>query len=487
MPVLARRVLPRVLIVALVALVVVVALSGSNPYRLTLLMNDTSGVSTGVQVRIGGVPVGKVTSLGVNRAGLVRVGLEIARDRGPVGRDATASIQSLNLLGQKTVVLDKGDVADPLPSGGVIPLNRVSVSTDLDQVLNVLDPDTRARLDLMLDETAAAVAGRRNDITQLLGYLPPDVRKATQLLDELVANNDTLEDLVTSSDTFVSTVTAKRSNLVRMVRGFGDAATTFAQRRTQLAQTIAAAPPMLAELQKFLGKLDGLTVPLGPAAQDIQATAPVLDETLAQLAPFRQAADPVLAKAGAVAPLLTSLATGATPVLQKAEPTAQLLTEFSNALTPISDILNHSANNIISTADNWGRAVEVRDKLGHLFRGEASLSPSYLDAILAHLLGTSTTTSGSSAHRRAAAPRVTKRSAPKVAPASPVPGSPPSTPSSGAPPLLGGVGNLLGGVGNLLGGLLGTGSAGSGAPATSASPQSTGQHLSSLLGYLLKP
>jgi phospholipid/cholesterol/gamma-HCH transport system substrate-binding protein len=109
--------------------------------------------------------------------------------------------------------------------------------------------------------------------------------------------------------------------------------------------------------------------------------------TLAQVDPLRRIADPTLRTATAVAPDLTRLAAQATPVLRKAGPTATSLAQFGEALPPLSDTLDNSAQNLIAILQNWSRAIQFRDGLSHIFRGEASSSADLLTSAVDRFLG----------------------------------------------------------------------------------------------------
>jgi phospholipid/cholesterol/gamma-HCH transport system substrate-binding protein len=370
-------------LLALAAVLVIVLSGGSKPYVIRMQLADADGLRQSSPVAIGGQDVGTI-SMSVRHARVI-VTMNIDPADGPVGRDATASVASVNLLGQKRIELFKGNVAEPAPSGYMLPGANVSVTTDLDQVLDVLAPDVRARLGILINEAGTAFAGRQADISQMLLQLPPDLHAGVQLLNGISADNHTLADLVQNSDAFVTQLAQQRSQLIHVVKVFGQASTTVAERRAELASTLAQAPPALATLQTFLTKLRATTVPLAPAARDITATAPVLTSTLAQLNPFRQAAVPTLNEATAVAPELTRLATGATPVVQQATPVVGQLATFSQSFAPISEILNHSVDNLVAILQNWSRAIQLRDGLSHIFRGEYGFTPQILTSMIDQL------------------------------------------------------------------------------------------------------
>jgi ABC-type transporter Mla subunit MlaD len=464
---------------AIVAVLVIVLTGGSSPYVLHVRLADAAGLQQRSPVMIGGVTAGTITlHLGANDQ--VIADLDINRSQAPVGRNASVAIAAINFLGQKEAEITRGNASDPAPSGYTIPASHVTVGTDLDQVLDVLDPSTRARLAVLIDETGTALTGRRADFSTLLEQLPPSIQDANALLSELVSDNHTLADLVTSSDQFVSQVTTQRSQLSRLIGTVGQTAVSVEGRRQQLAQTLAQAPSTLTTLQTFLGKLQATTVPLGPAAQNISITAAPLRAALAQVGPFQHAAQPALSAATAVAPELTQLATQATPVVTQANPVIASLATFSSALVPVSGILNKSVDNLLAIIDNWSRAIQFRDGLGHVFRGEGAVSADSLTSIINRLLGSHV----SAAARRRQSARTPTGTRPAASSSARTPAgsagqaSAPGSSSSSAPPSQPA---SQGGVAGLLQQL--AAAAGGGSSSTSA-PQGS---LSSLLNYLVKP
>jgi phospholipid/cholesterol/gamma-HCH transport system substrate-binding protein len=443
----------------LAAVLLVIFTGGSSPYVVRVMLANAAGLRQRSPVMIGGVPAGTVT-LHLGAGDQVIANLELNGSQAPVGKDASVAIAAVNFLGQKEAELTRGDLADPAPSGYVITGSHVSVATDLDQVLDVLDPSTRARLAILIDEAGTAFTGRKADFSLLLQQLPHSLTDANALLGQLVSDNHTLADLVTSSDQFVSQISAQRTQLGQLIGTVGQAAVTVAQRRQALSQTLARAPGTLSTLQSFLAKLKATTVPLGPAASNITAAAPPLTAALRQAQPFESAAAPALSSATTVAPALTRLASGATPVLVQANPVIGTLSTFSTALQPVSHTLNLSVDNLLAVVDNWSRAIEYRDGLSHVFRGAAGIGPDVLDSIIRRLLSASSASAHNS--RATSTVRANHTSAPTT-------GRSASRPSQGQASSFG--------LGQQVQGVLGN--------ATNPSPPP--QSLSSLLNFLLKP
>jgi phospholipid/cholesterol/gamma-HCH transport system substrate-binding protein len=477
----ARRVSTLALLIAVVVAVVLVLDSGSNPYVIKMRLADADGLRQGSPVAVGGQDVGTI-SMKV-QAGEVVVSMNLDHSQAPVGRDASASVASVNLLGQKRVELAKGDISSPAPSGYMLPAAQVNVTTDLDQVIDVLTPDVRSRLAILINAAGQAFTGRKADFSQMLAQLPPDLNAGTALVNGISSDNHTLGALVAHTDSFVSQLASQRAQLIRTVKVFGDASATVQAKRAQLAATLQRAPGALATLQTFLVKLRSTTVPLGPAAVDITNTAPALDQTLAQLEPFRRVADPTLREATQVAPELTRLATGATPVIGRATPVVASLASFGSSLQPVSDALNGSIDNLVGILQNWSRAIQFRDGLSHVFRGEATMTPQILESMLNQLQAVGALPS---LHRAAATVSALQHSAASAGRSSASSSGAPSAPaaqgsSSGSTPA--GSSELTPGASPPSG----AAPAQPGGSSGSAGGSSAGGPLGSLLSYLLKP
>jgi phospholipid/cholesterol/gamma-HCH transport system substrate-binding protein len=384
-----RRVIGSVLLGVLGVVVLLIVIGGGDDrYKVTVQLASATGLRTGSEVKVGGVPVGTIGSLGLGRGDVVQAGLELDPEKVEIRRDASVEIVTSNLLGSKFISLTPGDGAEPLPAGGVIPRTRVSYPTELDQFLDVLDADTRTRLQVLVNELGIAVTGRRADFNQALLLLPKDLASATRLLDEVVSDNQTLGRLVARSSRLVTRLVPERRALSRLVDVAGETLRTTAQRQAQLRQTLARAPGTLRSAQRFLADLRTTAKPLGPAARAITAAAPPLTATLAALPGFERDARPALATATDVAPSLTRLGVQATPVLRRAKPTTRALATFSRNSVPLLRTLDVSIDDVLATAEGWARAIQGRDALGHVFHGLATFSPEVMRILVGRLEGT---------------------------------------------------------------------------------------------------
>lgn len=403
---------------------------GPAPYELTLVLDNAGGLRSGSPVVVGGVNVGEVELSVDEETRKVRADIAIKPEDGPMGKDVTGTIVAQNLLGQKQLELDPGNQDDPAPSGMEIESAKVTTAADLDQLLGVLDDDTRTRLAIFINEAGAAFTGRRADFNQLLEDLQPALGGATDLLDELGRDNLALRNLLATSDRYVAEVTRERRGLTELVDKVGGTAATVSIKRAELRETLADAPAALTTLRGFLGELEETTVPLAPAARQLSASAQPLRAALDQLEPFTDAAEPALTVATDVAPPLTQLAERVTPVLQRAQPALSALRYTTTQRLPgVSSTLDGSIDNIVSVLENWSRAIQYRDGLSHIFRGEGSFAPDAAFSAISRLLPDSPVKRKRRGDPPAAStPATAPAPAPTFAPASPPAEAPAITP-----------------------------------------------------------
>jgi virulence factor Mce-like protein len=472
---------------ALLAAVLLLTLrGGSDPYTVELRLANAGGLRDGSPVVVGGVAVGTVELDAGFRE--VKAKLRIERRYAPVGRDAKAAIVAQNILGQKQVRLSPGHPAtDPAPDHFVVPARRTRASTDLDQLLSTLDADTRTRLAVVVNELGTSFAGRRLDFQTFVRDFAPALESSEDVLGELNHANRVLGNLVDNSDRFIGSLAASRTQLTGAIDRVGGATETVAAGREDLRGTLRRAPAALASARGFLAELDRTAAPLGATARLLADAAPSVSSTLDRLGPFTAAAKPALAAASQEsAPALRSLGDASTAQVKRLLPTVADARRLVNEDVPAAGAaLDGSVDNILAVVENWSRAIQFRDRMSHVFRGEASIAPALYERLISNLTGK---LGGGAAKAKPGA-----TAPPKPAPAaSSAPAAPPSSPSAAKPadPLSGVVAKgkdalkqTVGTVDALVKRLIG------GAPPAGQSPppKAAPGQASSLLDFLLGP
>jgi phospholipid/cholesterol/gamma-HCH transport system substrate-binding protein len=327
-------------LLAVVALVLYLAFGGplpfSHKYTLEAVVRSANELHGGSPVRIAGVNVGKVTKVrpGPGTTAIVEMAID---DRGrPIHRDATLKIRPrLFLEGNFYVDLEPGTPRSrELGDGGTIPLSQTAIPVQLDQVLSVLNHDTRDSLRTLVEQAGGALdKGGAEAIDRSFAPAVPAYKGLAVLAQSARGTQPgDLRGTIESTERVVRALHDKRNELADLVTGLNVTAGALASRSTQLGAslrgldaTLGEASPALAdvsaalpELQRFSGQVRPL---LRRAPQTLDLAAPLLVQLNAllqarELPALLRTARPAIATLRAVEGPLTGLLAKVTPVTE---------------------------------------------------------------------------------------------------------------------------------------------------------------------------
>jgi virulence factor Mce-like protein len=391
-------------VAVVVAAVLILSTRGGDDYIVRAELHNAAGLRRNASVKIAGVPGGRVDKVEITGSDTVIATMKLKKEAAPIGQGATIQIRPTDLLGERYADMDPGDVSKPEPSGSLIPVSRTKAPVELDDVLNMLDVDTRTRLRIMINEFGIAMGGRGADFHQVLDEMPTALDKAQGLVGEVASENVKLKQLIEKGDAVTATIHGKRDKLGDLVTQAGRMLGAVAARRRQLGQTVAAAPGALTQLRGTLTRLDAASAGLRPAARDLRRAAPPLVATLQALPAFADSAKGTLAKATSVAPALRRLGTRATPTVKRLQPTAGLLRDVAREAKPgLAQLDRRGMEDLLNFVQVWARAMKGRDNLGHfigaLVIGNSQVLQSAVDSYLGGVSKTTKTPPGRSPAR----------------------------------------------------------------------------------------
>jgi len=323
------------------AVVSTIAINGmpfSHPYEVSVIVPPEAPiVRPGDEVRIAGNRAGEVRGVEVSSeggdGGEPGRELELELDDATVAEDATATVRLRGLAGAVYVELDPG-VEEALPSGAVIGREATATGTQLTDVIEAFDAETRDSLSRTLSVTGAGLAGRGEDINRALGDLEPVLRNGKRLLDGVARDPGptVLAGMIGDADTTAAGLGGDGHALAGTLEGAAPVGEAVARQREALGATLAAAPGTLAELHRavpaalpLFDEVDRAAVELTPATEALERALPSLNSLLARdqdvdagdrvdAQPVVEQADPVLAGLLPTAQTLGPLARSGEPL-----------------------------------------------------------------------------------------------------------------------------------------------------------------------------
>jgi phospholipid/cholesterol/gamma-HCH transport system substrate-binding protein len=278
-------------------------------YRIEVYFPEASQLATESDVRIGGVSVGKVKSVELapieDRIGgqdTSKVEIEIEPKFAPISSDARAILRQKTLLGETYVELTSGsnpqrsgalvslgaaaaatdagsDDVETIPEGGSLGLGQVRDQTQIDEIFNALDEETRTAFQRWQVGAATAIRGRGLDLNDALGNLAPFLGDASSVLTVLRAQRNQLRGLVRDTGTVFDALSERDGQLADAITGSNEAFGALASEDQALREFFQIAPTFESETRLTLNRLDEFqanTRPLVrrllPVANDISPT-----------------------------------------------------------------------------------------------------------------------------------------------------------------------------------------------------------------------
>ncbi|OXM46170.1 MCE family protein [Amycolatopsis alba] len=236
----------------------------------TARFTDATSVNPGDEVRMSGVRIGQVESIGVVERRLADVRFSIENKR-RLTAGATVTIRYRNLVGQRYLSIDPGpDGPGALDEGALIPPERTKPALDLTALFNGFKPLFQAlspndvnqlsfeivqvlqgegsTIDSLLEHTASltnTLAGKDEVIGQVVGNL-------NTVLDTLNSQGDQFDKLVDVTAQLVSGLAGDAEPIGQAIGGLGELTTSTAGLLQEGRAPLKASIDTLGDLSKNL-------------------------------------------------------------------------------------------------------------------------------------------------------------------------------------------------------------------------------------------
>ena len=275
--------------------------SSTRSYKIQF--DNAFGLVEAGDFRVGGVTAGKTSDLDIKQIEkgsykAVVTGEITEPGFGDFREDATCDIKPQSLIGEYFVDCQPGKSEHKLPNGGTVPVEQTASTIPQDLVNNILRRPYRERLRLIISELGTGLAGRPEDLAEVLRRAHPGLRETSRVLKILGDQNAIIERFLADADTVVEELEANKRDVVRWVKETGETAEISATRREDLRQSIEKFPVFLDELRPYMQRLGELADEQTPLLADLQRGAPDLEEFVDRLGPFSEASRPALRSLG---------------------------------------------------------------------------------------------------------------------------------------------------------------------------------------------
>ena len=385
------RVLAVVAVLAVCAAVAIIAAgatAGDGAYKVRAIFDNAGFLVAGEDVKVAGVKVGVIDSLTVTEDFKAAVVMDI-QDPGyrDFRADASCIVRPQGLIGEKYVECEPtqeraagapapaalGRIASGPGEGQyLLPVTNTQKATDLDLVNDIMRLPYRERFSIILNELGTGVAGRGNDLDEVIRRAAPALKETDEVLAILARQNRTLADLARDADTVLAPLARDRARVAGAIENAGEVAQATAERRGALADDLERLPPFLRELEPTMARLGSLSDAMTPVLDDLGRAAPDVNRVVEGLGPFSDSATTSLVSLGDATEIGTPAVQGALPIVKDlrsfakvADPVGAKLSsllrsfEGSNGIESLMDFLLYSTT-AVNGFDTYGHYLRAR-------------------------------------------------------------------------------------------------------------------------------
>jgi virulence factor Mce-like protein len=338
-----------------------------------------SQLNTGSPVRIAGVNVGKVVRMRRGPGGTAIATLRI-EDRGrPLRTDATMKIRPrLFLEGNFFVDIRPGTPqAAELRDRGTIPLAQTAIPVQFDQLLNVLQNDTRQDLQQTVKGLATALdrggAQAVND-----GFKASrGAFEGAAIVAEAARGQQPgdLSRFVDATGRVTEAIAARETDLRGLLTAFARTTSTLADRRDDLSATLGALDTTLATARPALAAIDTTLPALRTFATALRPGLRAAPAAIADLRPFVREAGALAAHSS-----LPALATRLQPALRELAALQPGLSTLLRKATPVARCVDRNIVPVLNAKLDDGKLSTGQPayrELLHLFPGLAAAAQTF--------------------------------------------------------------------------------------------------------------
>jgi ABC-type transporter Mla subunit MlaD len=300
-----RRLIALLVLAGAIAAAVVLTAAGPKTGPIAtykIEFDNVFGLTEGGDITVAGVKAGKTPGpfeLTDEERPKALVTAEIEKPGfTPFRADAHCDVRQQSLIGTYYVSCQPGKSPRKLPNGATIPVEQTTSTIPLDLVNNIMRRPYKERFRILLMELGTGLAGRPQDIAEVLQRAHPGLRETSRTLKVLGDQNQIIKRFIRDSDTVVEELEANKNDVARFVKESGETAEIAATRQNDIRRGFQLLPGFLRELRPTMARLGQLSDAQVPLLIDLRQAAPELRKFLVESEPFARASRPALRSLG---------------------------------------------------------------------------------------------------------------------------------------------------------------------------------------------
>lgn len=339
----------------------------SDGYRVVVPITDGDNVVFDSDVRVAGVPVGKVRGIEVDDS-VAMVTLQFDdEDVIPLHEGATVHLRAKSMVEETYLEVIDGD-GEAFANGDHLPVEAVAEPVQLHDVLTSLDKPTRESLGRTLRALGKGTAGSKEDVAGLMSGLGDLGDQGYDVLDALADQSKDLDDMSRSLAVVVRSLDHREGEVVDLVEAADKVTSATAANRKDLEASVRQLPALLDSARSASDDLTTLATSLAPIAKDLRTASPGLTKALRNL-------PSVTADVKGLLPSLDVALDRAPATLRRTDDfgadVVDVVPDARVALADVNPVLGYMApynRDLTAFFTNWAAMMANSDANGHYLR-----------------------------------------------------------------------------------------------------------------------
>ncbi len=318
--------------------------------RYKVVFDNVFGLVEGGDVKVGGVKAGVLKGFELTDSEPHKVAVEIEITKpgfASFRSDASCTVRQQSLIGEYFVDCQPGQASKHLEDHATIPVSRTASTIPPDLINNVMRRPYRERFRLILTELGVGLAGRPQDLNEVIRRAHPALREVQETLKILADQNRELAAFITDADRVSEAVSPNRFDVARWAQEASETASIQASRAAELGRQYNRLPVFLGELEPTLAQLDRTAARQIPFLEAARVAAPSLKTFLEELGPFSEASRRAVRGLGPAAREGRAALTGARGEIRQLRTLAKGAPRLAKPL-----------RQLLQTLDDRGRSIE---------------------------------------------------------------------------------------------------------------------------------
>jgi len=312
-----------------------------KPFQLKAEFSTAQAVvaGQGQTVRVAGVRIGDIGGVEL-KDGRAVIAMDIDQEyKDLVHTNASALLRPKTGLKDMFIDLEPGGGDAPVAKAGfTIPIRATQPDVNPDEILSVLDTDTREYLQLLVNGLGRGLEGRGGDLRDFLARFEPTHRDLARVNGAVATRRKNLRHLVSSLNILSRELASRDDDLARLVDSSAAVFDAFAREQANVSSAVRELPGTLQQATDTLRRVETFAELLGPTTEKLRPAARALDPANEAVRPFAREAAPQLRKS--IRPFVRE----ARPLVRDLRPVSERLAKAGPDLTQVFVRFNHFLN-----------------------------------------------------------------------------------------------------------------------------------------------